>query len=133
MMTGTGDARIAWIISRVEDSRPPGVSRRTTTAWAPSVAARPSAFANCSAATKPIAPLMSSTRTARSGGGWAIPLSVAAAARRKAPRSDIIHAVIHAVRRTAVGRIGGTGRQTPNLPLWGASRVIAQLIEPFAS
>src|SRR3954467_3930449 len=38
--TGTGEARIALIISRIALSRPPGVSMRSTTSWVPSVAAR---------------------------------------------------------------------------------------------
>ena len=65
--TGTREARIAWIISRVEDSSPPGVSRRTITAGAPWAAARSSAFASWPAETKPIAPLMSMRSTGRSG------------------------------------------------------------------
>ena len=62
---------MAWIISRVEERSPPGVSIRTITADAPVVPARWRALASCSALTKPIAPLMSINRMARSGAAWA--------------------------------------------------------------
>src|SRR5882762_3620921 len=37
--TGTGEARMALMISRIEVSRPPGVSMRSTTSCVPSAAA----------------------------------------------------------------------------------------------
>ena len=61
--TGTGEARIALMISRIEVSRPPGVSMRSTTSSVPSVAARSIERRTKSAAAGPIAPSSGTTAT----------------------------------------------------------------------
>src|SRR4030088_2801972 len=66
--TGTGEARMSLMISRIEVSRPPGVSMRSTTSCALSFAARCSARRTKSALAGPIAPSRGTTRT---GGGRA--------------------------------------------------------------
>jgi len=38
--TGTGEARMSLMMARIEVSRPPGVSTRSTASWAPALAAR---------------------------------------------------------------------------------------------
>ena len=61
--TGTGEARIALMISRIALSRPPGVSMRSTTSWVPSVAARSIERRTKSAVAGPIAPSSGTTAT----------------------------------------------------------------------
>ena len=119
--TGTREARIAWIISRVEDSRPPGVSSRTITAGAPWAAARSSAFVNWPAETKPIAPLMSMTSTGRSGALWP------AASSRGTARTQMHRRVMsHAA---AFGNMGGAPPAMPALPQPGAIGVMSGTIQ----
>src|SRR3981081_2654569 len=64
--TGTGEARMSLMISRIEVSSPPGVSMRSTTSCALSFAARCSARRTKSALAGPIAPSRGTTIT---GGG----------------------------------------------------------------
>ena len=61
--TGTGEARIAFMISRIALSRPPGVSMRSTTSCVPSVAARSIERRTKSAVAGPIAPSSGTTAT----------------------------------------------------------------------
>src|SRR5438477_9709395 len=61
--TGTGEARIALMISRIEVSRPPGVSMRSTTSSVQSVDARSIERRTKSAAAGPIAPSSGTTAT----------------------------------------------------------------------
>src|SRR5688500_13550147 len=61
--TGTGEARIALMISRIDVSRPPGVSMRSTTSSAPSFAARSIARLAKSALAGPMAPSSGTTCT----------------------------------------------------------------------
>jgi len=61
--TGTGEARIALMISRIDVSSPPGVSMRSTTSCVPSVAARSMARRTKSAVAGPIAPSTGTTAT----------------------------------------------------------------------
>src|SRR5689334_15699207 len=61
--TGTGEARIALITSRIEVSRPPGVSICTTTSCAPSLAARSIERRTKCALAGPTAPSSGTTTT----------------------------------------------------------------------
>src|SRR6267142_502087 len=63
LATGTGEARMSLMISRIEVSSPPGVSMRSTTSCALSFAARCSARRTKSALAGPIAPSRGTTIT----------------------------------------------------------------------
>src|SRR6266850_1439140 len=63
LATGTGEARMSLMISRIEASRPPGVSRRSTTSCAPSRPARSRPRCTKSAVAGPIAASIGMTST----------------------------------------------------------------------
>src|SRR5215471_7078456 len=84
--TGTGDARIALMMSRIERSRPPGVSICSTTSCARSFPARASPRSTKSALDGPIAPVSGITMTEGEAAtaASARPSRTSAAARTKA-------------------------------------------------
>ncbi len=77
--TGTGEARIALMISRIDVSSPPGVSICSTTSCAPSRSARVSPRVTKSAVAGPMAPTKGRTST-----GAALALAAAMASNTQA-------------------------------------------------
>src|SRR5262245_60173194 len=83
---GISELRMVWQIVRIDRSRPPGVSRRNTSAWARSVCARSTARLTSRTVTGVMAPSRSITATgaAATAAGGAAP---AASKRRRARKA----------------------------------------------